>query len=169
MRLFIAIQFEQNVLNALTDAQHVLRKRHFYGQYSIVENLHMTLAFIGEYDEPDKVLGAIEKVQYKPFDITLGGYIGHFGNLLWASLENNPELENYTKELRQMLAEGDIPFWKKKFIPHITLLRNAESKRGFSDIAVRKETMTVRRITLMRSDLLQNDEIYTKIGSIELV
>lgn len=68
-----------------------------------------------------------------------------------------------------MLAEGDITFWKKKFIPHITLLRNAESKRRFSDIAVRKETMTVRRIDLMRSDLLQNYEIYTKIGSIDLM
>lgn len=169
MRLFIAIRFEQNVLNALTDAQYVLRKRHFYGQYSIVENLHMTLAFIGEYDKPDKVLGAIEKVQYKSFDIALGGYIGHFGNLLWASLENNPKLENYTMQLRQMLSKEDIPFWKKKFIPHITLLQNAESKRRFSDIAVKKETMTVRRIDLMRSDLLQNDEIYTKIGSIDLM
>lgn len=128
----------------------------------------MSLAFIGEYDEPNKVLGAIEKVQYKPFDITLGGYIGHFGNLLWAGLENNSELENYTKELRQMLSKEDILFWKKKFIPHITLLRYAESKRRFSDIAVRKETMTVQHIDLMRSDLLQNDEIYTKIGSIEL-
>lgn len=168
MRLFIAIQFEQNILDALTDTQNALRKRNFHGRYSIIENLHMTLAFIGEYDDPDKVLDTMEKSKCKSFNITLGGYIGHFGNLLWASLKRNPDLENYTKELRLMLTERDIPLWKKKFIPHITLLRNAESRQKFSDIAVRKETMTVRRIALMRSDLLQNDEIYTKIGEIKL-
>lgn len=168
MRLFIAIQFEQNIPDALTNTQNALRKRNFCGRYSMIENLHMTLAFIGEYDNPDKVLAAMEKAKCKPFDITLGGYIGHFGNLLWASLERGQDLENYTKELRLMLTEGNIPLWKKKFIPHITLLRNAESRQKFSDIAVRKETMTVRRIALMRSDVLQNDVIYTKIGSIEL-
>lgn len=168
MKLFIAIQFEQNILDALTDTQNVLHKRNFHGHYTITEHLHMTLAFIGEYDEPDKLLDAMAKAKCKPFDIILGGHIGHFGNLLWASLKRNPDLENYTKRLCQMLTEGDIPCWKKKFIPHITLLRNAESKQKFSDIVVRKETMTVRRIALMRSDLLQNDEIYTKIGSIEL-
>lgn len=167
MELFIAIQFQQNVLDSLTEAQNALRKRNFYGQYSITENLHMTLSFIGEYDEPDKVLDAIEKSEFKPFDITLGGYIGHFGNLLWASIENNFELENYVKQLRQILAESEIPFWKKKFIPHITLLRNAKSRQRFSDITVRKESMTVRRIVLMRSDLLQSEGVYTEVGAIE--
>ena len=60
MRLFIAIQFEDEILDALTDFQGDLNAQGVTGNYTKRENLHITLAFIGEYGNPDDVLEAME-------------------------------------------------------------------------------------------------------------
>lgn len=49
MRLFIAIQFEEKILDALNDFQDDLKEKGVTGNYTKRENLHITLAFIGEY------------------------------------------------------------------------------------------------------------------------
>ena len=55
MRLFIAILFEEKIINALTQFQDNLKAKGVKGNYSRRENLHITLAFIGEYGNPDEV------------------------------------------------------------------------------------------------------------------
>ncbi|MBQ5565256.1 MAG: RNA 2',3'-cyclic phosphodiesterase, partial [Clostridia bacterium] len=117
MRLFIAVKFEQNIIDELTSIQNALRTLNFKGRYSSVENLHLTLAFIGEYQNPDDVINAMEKIQCKQFDISLSGYLGNFGNLIWAGMERTPELDSYAKKLRYALADSNIPFDKKNFNP----------------------------------------------------
>ena len=51
MRLFIAIQLDERVKNALEHMQTALRKQRVAGNYTRAENLHLTLAFIGEYTD----------------------------------------------------------------------------------------------------------------------
>ena len=46
MRLFIAIQFDENILDALMDFQADLKSQGVTGNYTKRENLHITLAFI---------------------------------------------------------------------------------------------------------------------------
>ena len=167
MRLFIAILLENNMIKALTDAQNALRCRQFSGKYTDKRNLHLTLAFIGDFSDPDLVLEMMENIQMQPFEIVLNGYIGNFGDLLWAGMERCPELDKYVKQLRHYLADSRIPFDKKNFHPHITLLRNAKSSKAFSDISVTKESMTVQRISLMRSDFGKHGASYTEIGAVE--
>ena len=53
MRLFIAITFTEDMLDALSEIQDDLRRSNVRGSYTPRENLHMTLAFIGEYDDPE--------------------------------------------------------------------------------------------------------------------
>ncbi len=43
MRLFIAIQFDKNILDALTDFQADLKSQGVTGNYTRRENLHITL------------------------------------------------------------------------------------------------------------------------------
>lgn len=114
MRLFIAIQFEDKILDALTDFQDDLRAQGVAGNYTKRENLYITLAFIGEYGNPDDVMDAMEQVKFRPIDISLDG-VGRFGELFWAGLKDNPQLEGYVKKLRRALAERDIPFDRKRF------------------------------------------------------
>ena len=99
--------------------------------------------------------------------LSLNGTIGNFGNLLWAGVEQNAKLEKYVKSLRHGLAEAQIPFDKKMFHPHITLLRNAQSTHDFKEINVHKEAMTIRKISLMRSDFGKHGAVCTEIGYVE--
>ena len=167
MRLFIAIQFEENILDALTDYQAALKSQGVTGNYTKRENLHITLAFIGDYGNPDGVLDAMEQVDFRPIEISLGG-VGSFGELFWVGLADNPQLIGYVKRLRRALSEQGIPFDKKRFSPHITLIRKY-SCRGGREIPVSdspKGSMVATKVSLMRSERGKNGMIYTEIGSI---
>ncbi len=167
MRLFIAIQFEENILDALTDFQADLRSQGVAGNYTRRENLHITLAFIGEYGNPDEVLEAMEQVDFRPIEISLDG-VGSFGGLFWVGLADNPQLAGYVKRLRRELPEQGIPFDRKRFSPHITMIRKYSCRVG-KEIAVSdppKGSMTATRVSLMRSERGKNGMIYTEIGSI---
>ena len=168
MRLFIAIQLKENVLDALTDFQDVLKGQGVIGNYTRRENLHITLAFIGDYGNPDEVLCAMEQADFRPIEINLDG-VGSFGELFWVGLSDNPQLAGYVKRLRHELSEQGIPFDKKRFSPHITLVRKYSCKVG-KEIPVSdppKGSMKATRVSLMRSERGKNGMIYTEIGSVE--
>ena len=48
MRLFIAIRLSDEMKKALINCMHDLKKQGVEGNYVPAQNLHMTLAFIGE-------------------------------------------------------------------------------------------------------------------------
>ena len=164
MRLFISIELNDNIKAALAEMQESMRRQGIRGNYTRIENLHLTLAFIGEYGDPDAVNEALGSIPLEPFRLALRGY-GSFGNLYWAGLEDSGELSAYVKRLRRALAERDIPFDRKVFSPHITLLRQASA--GPPRLRVGSAAMEVLRVSLMRSDRGKNGMIYTEIGCVE--
>ena len=168
MRLFIAIQFEENIINALTDFQNNLKRQGVTGNYTKRENLHITLAFIGDYGNPERVLDAMERVDFRPMKISLDG-VGNFGDLFWVGLADNPQLAGYVRRLRRELSEQGIPFDKKRFSPHITLVRKSSYKDG-KTIPVSeppKGGMVATGVSLMCSERGKNGMIYTEIGRVE--
>ena len=164
MRLFIAIQFDQKVLDSLKSFQNKLKSQGVKGNYSRGENLHLTLAFIGDYDDPGKVLDAIDQVEIRPFDIMIEG-VGQFGDIFWAGLAKNPALEAVVRRLHRKLEEYDIPYDKKKFLPHITLIRKAAgiTRDSLTSFDASEAKMRVTGISLMRSDRGEQGMIYTEI------
>ncbi len=166
MRLFIAIQFEEEILDALTDFQDDLKSLGVTGNYTSRENLHITLAFIGDYGNPDEVLDAMEEVDFRPIRISLDG-VGSFGELFWVGLADNPQLMGYVRRLRRGLSEKGIPFDKKRFSPHITLIRKYSYKgKGIPVSDPPKGSMTATRVSLMLSERGKKGMIYTEIGSV---
>lgn len=161
MRLFIAINFDDNIRDVLAEMQESMRRQGVRGNYARMENLHLTLVFIGEYGDPDAVNEVLASVPLEPFRLVLRGY-GSFGNLYWAGLEDSDRLSAYVKRLRRALAEKRIPFDRKIFSPHITLLRQASA--GIPRLRVPSAAMEVHRVSLMRSDRGKNGMIYTEIG-----
>ena len=167
MRLFIAIRLDRHIRDGLESIQLYLRDNGIKGNFTKIENLHLTLAFIGEYPDPEYVLDAMRQISFQPFELALDGF-GAFGDLYWVGIRaDNQKLENCVKRLRRTLSENAIPFDRKKFVPHITLIRRAcfDSKRGFpGDIPIPGDSMRVNYISLMRSDRGKNGMIYTKLG-----
>ena len=164
MRLFIAINLSPEMKNTLTDAQRAMYHRGVRGNFTPEENLHLTLAFIGEYPSADAVMDALSSVTFTPFDLALDG-VGRFGELWWAGLRESTALTAVVRRVRRALAESGIPFDRKRFTPHITLIRKAS--RDAAGITIAPITMTVRTVSLMSSRRGRNGMIYTEIGVIE--
>ena len=164
MRLFIAIQLNEEFKDALEDIQDAMWDAGMDGRFTSRENLHITLAFIGEYGDVERVKDVVERVSVKPFSIGISG-IGAFGDLWWAGVASVAELTGLAKRLRRALAEAGIPFDKKAFRPHITLVRRAEgAERLTGTIRTGDTVMTVDHISLMRSDRGKGGMIYTEIA-----
>ena len=166
MRLFIAIPFTKEIRKELQRFQNDLKRAGMTGRFSPVENLHLTLAFIGEYADPQDILDIMEQIPFEAFDLSLEGF-GHFHDLYWAGIANCPPLAAYVRRLRRALAENDIPFDRKKFSPHITLVRKGVVRDGISITDPPSGTMHVDHIALMRSDRGKNGMIYTEVGGVD--
>lgn len=155
MRLFIAICLSDEMRAALCDIQAQMRVQRVSGNYTPPENMHLTLAFIGDYPHPDDV----PLPQVEPFTLSLDGF-GNFGNLWWAGIRPCEALRRYAQCLRHALDAQGIPFDRKRFSPHITLVRQAEGRPA---VNVPQVEMTVDHVSLMRSDRGKRGMIYTEI------
>ena len=122
MRLFIAILPDARMIRALRACVRDLEAQGAQGSIVPDANLHMTLAFIGDAERPDQVRAVLQKIPLPKIRLTLSK-TGYFGDLLWVGIKADPSLHAYVSALREALAEADIPFDKKPFVPHITLIR----------------------------------------------
>ena len=164
MRLFIAIRLSDTMKDSLIQTQNALYDRGVRGNYTPEENLHLTLAFIGEYPDAQPVLDALSSVSFRPFELCLEG-MGRFGDLWWAGMRESAPLTAVVRRIRRALAESGIPFDKKRFRAHITLIRKASG--DLPGLFPSPASMTVDTISLMRSDRGRNGMIYTELGTVE--
>ena len=140
MRLFISINLSEEMKESLMDIQDTMRTYGVRGNETVPENMHLTLAFIGEYDDPGYVKSIIESIEIRPFEITLKG-IGAFRDLWWVGIEQSA--------------------------PHITIIRRADGR--LSDVPEEEiaahfgVSMRVDHISLMRSDRGKRGMIYTEL------
>ena len=117
------------------------------------------------YPDPEHVQEALSGLAIRPFTITLDRCGSFGGDLWWAGLKASPVLDAIARKVRRALAENDIPFDKKRFSPHITLIRKATN--NMPGVQIHPIGMTVEEIALMRSDRGRSGMIYTEIGVIE--
>ncbi len=164
MRLFVALILSPEMKDALIRTQNRMFDRGVRGNYTSEENMHLTLAFIGDYPDADPVLQALSAVSFTPFEITLDG-IGSFGDLWWVGIRESAPLAAVVRRTRRALADSGIPFDRKRFSPHITLIRKASCE--MPGLTPQPASMTVSAISLMRSDRGRNGMIYTELGTVE--
>ena len=150
MRLFIAIQLSDEMKKALVGYMHDLKKQGVEGNYVPAQNLHMTRAFIGEYDNPGQIKEILRSLPLPEFRLSLSEK-GNFGNILWAGVKGNQKLAAYVKALRAALSAEEVPCDTDKFIPHITLIRKASAKKPIQT-PLPKADMMVKKASLMKSE-----------------
>ena len=167
MRLFIAVEFDESVRDALTKLQSEWKTMGMCGNFTPPTNLHLTLAFIGDYGKPDQILDIMHSVPFSPFSIRLDG-IGNFGDLYWTGIASDKELIAYVSRLRSALAKNGIPYDKKRFSPHITLVRRAILNCPVEQLLQNTPcaAMEVTSVSLMSSTRGKNGMIYTRVGEI---
>lgn len=164
MRLFVALEPSPDFREALAAVQSRLQAIGVTGRYLSPSNLHLTLAFIGMW--PENVSGLLPRVP-QPFSITLS-CLGVFpeAKVLWAGVKPSEALENLAADVRRVLSGAGVPFDRKNFNPHITLLRKPHipEQVHFTEIEVPPAVMTVRDVCLYRSDRTERGMAYTVIG-----
>ena len=172
MRLFIAINFSDMVMNALCETVSELRDVARKGRFPLRENLHLTLVFIGESERVDDILDVMEDVAaeafLEPIDITLSGagvFPGRGGDLHWVGVENTPALSRLARRLSEELREEDFRIEKRRFTPHITIGRQVVLG-ACADIKVHPASMKADHISLMRSDRAGGRPVYTEIAAV---
>ena len=165
MRLFVAIQLSQGIQASLTTAQAELR-RQGRGSFPPPENLHLTLAFIGETENLAEARAALTGISCRPFSLAVGGPLGHFGDLWWAGIRADNILEELALSLQSDLRARGFSIEARPWRPHITLVRRW---RGAApEVTVPHARMAVRRISLLRSDLTDGKRVYTELSHISL-
>jgi RNA 2',3'-cyclic 3'-phosphodiesterase len=127
MRCFIALwpdEFARDRLHALARVWH---QRHPAARCMRGENLHLTLAFIGEVDAAiaRRIVARIS-VQSWPAGTWQVDRLGVFdkARVLWAGSGDEAHLSAVAAKTRQILDELQVRYDRKPFAPHVTLLRN---------------------------------------------
>ena len=150
MRLFLAIPVSPAVRAALlhTAAQ---MKRLGSGTFARPENLHLTLAFLGETERLAAARGALDRACEKaaPFSMAVGG-LGRFGDLWWAGVEENARLEHLALEIQQTLREEGFAIERRPWKPHITLVRRWRGPDP--DLCLPDTAMSVEWVSLLKSE-----------------
>jgi len=124
VRAFLAIDLPEEVSAALTRLQAGLP----VGRPVAEENLHLTLAFLGDQDEV-----ALEGLHYEldalraaPFALRFSG-LGAFGGdrprILFADVAPEPALTDLHRRVIGIARRAGIAVPRERFHPHVTLAR----------------------------------------------
>ena len=161
MRLFIAVHFSKEVKYALLSASEELRAQVVSGNFTSPDNLHLTLAFIGESNDEKAIRSIIDRCAVPAFEMAISG-TGNFGNLCWVGIENNPKLKSLAESIQSELRKSGFDIEDRAFKPHITLARQLETQEPVK-LYVERTAMTVSRISLMKSERINGGLTYTEV------
>lgn len=180
MRLFIAVLFDRNTKEALYHIVEELRRIAGKGSFTELDNLHLTLNFIGETKRLQEVQAAmhsaVERTKTGKLSLSLKG-IGRFkraeGDIYWIGVERNDMLWRLQKELAKELREaGFYELDDREYKPHLTLgrkIKNSQALEGsILESGMKPLLIEVQRISLMKSERIEGRLTYTEIDQVGL-
>lgn len=168
MRLFIAINFDEATKERMLAVQRRLREWGA-GNFSVPENLHLTLAFLGEVatERIAAVRRAMDGVSVSPMELIFD-HVGCFrrdgGDLWWIGLHENNVLTALQSDLAHRLADEGFRLESRRFSPHITLAREVrlQAQPDRAALLGAPFTASADRISLMRSERVRGKIAYTE-------
>ena len=178
-RTFLAIDIGDNARRLLADLQDRLRRSHPDIKWVAPENIHLTLAFLGDcFPERVRQLGdtldtAVHRLPV--FDCEVAG-LGTFGpprapRVLWAGFRQGADqLISLQKVVADAIRAFGMTPEDRVFHPHLTLARikYARQGKGLDERlpplqALSGATVHINAIQMMRSELRPAGPVYTPI------
>lgn len=165
MRLFVALLLNSDMISALCEAQAEILRLAPASRITDRNNLHLTLAFIGETSRVGDAKKAVSLAGERSRSFTLSAEgCGRFGSLIYACAAGSGLFE-LANAVRSELAASRLPMDGKPFNPHITLAREADCPLP----AFRPASMAAESISLMRSERIGGRLVYTEIENKRLL
>ena len=175
MRIFIAVNFSDEIKSRILEIQEILRSQSTRGNFTRPENLHLTLAFLGETPEEKLTClhAIIDDIRSPSFVIPFsrtGCFTHSRKELWWIGAEQNcpgqsPGLSSlksiHDKLIRDLLDAG-FPVDVRPFNAHITLAREV---KHISPIVLDcpEIILSVNRVSLVKSEHLGRVLTYTEL------
>lgn len=167
MRLFVALDVPDDVVDRLDAALSPLRERHPDLNWTPPATWHVTLAFLGEVEEERlddveaAVSDAVATAGEGPIELSLADPGRFGGRVAWLGVEDRPR--GAVARLGAAVQEGiaarpGLPVDRKEIRPHVTLAR-ARGRRGKlpagfdDDLPEVAASWTVAEATIFRSHL----------------
>ena len=163
IRVFVCVDFPSEVVKEVARVGEILGKTKFTGKLTELENLHLTLKFLGEIDSEnlEKVRESLRGVRMEGFEAKLGG-IGIFSyrgkpRIVWIKL-NGKGIYELQKKVDSVL-KGCRFALEERFMSHLTVARvkYVRDLKGFygyvKNIKVRLLKFKVEEFKLMSSEL----------------
>ena len=184
MRLFIAVNFDCVVKKQLLEIQAQLRSQCSRGNFTRPENIHLTLAFLGETPEEKvpSILKIIDRTIEKtindvqtsavalPFEVhfTRTGCFTHSHKELWwvgadETCQGLNRLRAIHSELIKRLLDAGLHVDTRSFNPHITLGREVKHSQRIT-LNCDEIKVKVDRLSLMKSEHIGGKLTYTELS-----
>ena len=132
------------------------------GKVTAVENIHLTLAFLGDA-EPDGAIAAAARVQGRRHELPIDAarYVKR-NEMVWVGpAEVPPSLASLAADLRVQLVRQQFALEERPFAAHVTLIRKA--KRPGSIPPLPALSWPVDEFLLVSSKTSSNGSAYTPL------
>ena len=176
MRLFIAIELPDHCKKALGELRSAIPG----ARWVPAEQIHLTLAFLGEVGEETskQLTGALARIQAPSFSLSIAG-TGCFPNrhhprVLWIGVKPEPVLAGLAAMIHETVLACGIPQEERPFSPHLTFARLklpcAREVGAFLDLhgSVELPSFPVKEFTIFRSRLSQQGAEHIPVRSFPL-
>ncbi len=175
MRLFVALNFDENIKNALLADIDSLQKYSLEGNFTKKDNLHLTIAFIGETPKINEAKAALQTVREQSFALEIAGF-GCFrrrgGDLYWRGVKSNERLLSVYRQVTAALRAKGFVLDDRPFKPHLTLGRQVITDSDFDMNSFKKTLLPLKavitRVSLMKSERIQGKLCYSEVCGVDL-
>jgi 2'-5' RNA ligase len=180
IRLFVALNFPEVIKEQIIRLRNETIPNPFDYKWEPVQKLHLTLKFIGEVEENlvEKISNEINFIsEYKVFSCSFDNF-GFFykeyePRVLWLSFKIDDEIFDLVKKLNENLSKLGIEEERKKFKPHLTLMRIKKKLdknfiNSFENCKLPGTEFTANSISLFKSELHPKGFIYKELEKFNL-
>ena len=180
IRLFIALNIPAEVKDNLLNVCYDLSESSDLLKWEKPEKIHLTLKFIGEVEEElvssiEKEIAFIEEYNSFNFNVTKFGFFYRNGlpGILWAGLKTDESFHKLVEQLNDRLSIFSIPVERRKFKPHLTMLRLKNNPgnnfiNNFEEYSFENWNFNSSEISLIKSELFPTGAQYTEIKKYNL-
>ncbi len=170
VRIFAGLSFEPDAMKALAEVADKA-KQIFPGRYTMPENYHCTLKFIGQVEDEQiyDIKAALENAaaDAMPFSVTLDK-LSYFRRcqdaILFCGLRSCPPLADLAERTGQELVKAGFSMDNSPFHPHVTLARQARIvPERLLGLPVASASSLVQQIILYESCRVQDQLRYVPI------
>jgi 2'-5' RNA ligase len=180
IRLFIALKIPSELKDNLLNVCYELSESSELFRWEKREKIHLTLKFIGEVKE-ELLRSIVEEITFIEeyysfnFNVTKFGFFYRNGlpSILWTGLKTDESFHRLVEQLNERLSIFSIPVERRKFEPHLTVLRLKKNPGKkfilkFEEYLFDNWNFNSSEISLIKSERLSTGARYTDIKKYNL-